>query len=215
MRLVLLGPPGAGKGTQGQALAARLGVPHVATGDLIRDHIARRTEFGCKVEAAIAEGNFASDEDILYWVSRRLKETDARSGYILDGFPRDLAQARAFPHPLDLVFWLGMDDEALIGRMAGRLVCPVCGTVYHVAYRPPRLNGCCDREGACLVRRPEDAPEKLHYRLVLNESQMGPLEPYYDAAGLMVHVDAVGTPEEVTSRILDVLSARHLANPVF
>ncbi len=215
MRLVLLGPPGAGKGTQGQALAARLGVPHVATGDLIRDHIARKTDFGCKVEAAIAEGNFASDEDILYWVSRRLQEPDAQNGYILDGFPRDLAQARAFPHSLDLVFWLGMDDESLIGRMAGRLVCPICGSVYHVSYRPPKRAGYCDREGAGLARRPEDSPDKLHYRLVLNESQMGPLEPYYDAAGLMVHVDATGTPDEMTSRLLNVLFARNLANPVF
>ena len=146
MRLVLLGPPGAGKGTQGQALSARLGVPHVATGDLIRNHIARRTEFGCKVEAAIAAGNFASDADILYWVSRRLSEPDACRGYILDGFPRDLAQAQAFTDPLDLVFWIGVDDEALIGRMEGRQVCPACGMVYHVLYRKPLVAGYCDRE---------------------------------------------------------------------
>ena len=95
MRLVLLGPPGAGKGTQGQRLAVHYGVPHVATGDIIRDHIARRTEFGRKVEAAIAAGNFAPDEDILYWVSQRLSETDAQRGYVLDGFPRDLAQAQS------------------------------------------------------------------------------------------------------------------------
>ncbi len=138
MRLVLLGPPGAGKGTQGQGLAAHFGVPHVATGDIVRDHIVRQTDFGRKIEAAIAAGNFASDEDILFWVGQRLSEPDAQNGYILDGFPRDLAQAEAFQSSLDAVFWLAVSDQTLIERMTGRQVCPRCGSVYHVVHCPPR-----------------------------------------------------------------------------
>ena len=212
MRLVLLGPPGAGKGTQGQALALHFGVPHVATGDLIRTHIARRTEFGQKVEAAIAAGNFASDEDIIYWVGRRLSEPDAQTGYILDGFPRDLFQAQAFQDDLDAVFWLAVSDQTLIERMAGRQVCLVCGAVYHVVHCPPKAAGVCDLDGSRLIRRPEDASEKLQHRLELHESQLQPLEDYYSALGLLVRVEAEGLPETVTKRILDALAAKPLAN---
>ena len=149
MRLLLLGLPGAGKGTQGQRLSQKFGMPHIATGDLIRDHIARGTEFGRKVEAAIAAGNFASDEDIIYWVSQRLAEADAREGYILDGFPRDLTQGRTFDaqaegHALDQVLELAISEDALVERLAGRLICPHCDRVYHVKFCPPERDGVCD-----------------------------------------------------------------------
>jgi len=211
MRLVLLGPPGAGKGTQGQALALEFGIPHVATGDIIREHIARRTEFGCKIEAAIAAGNFASDEDINYWVARRLAEPDAQIGYILDGFPRDLAQAQAFEEPLDAVFWLDLSEETLIERMAGRWVCLSCGAVYHDVHRLPQRTGQCDNDGLFLVRRPEDALDKLSYRLELNKSQMWPVAEYYATRNLLTRIDGTGDAGEVTQRILSSLPAVPLA----
>ena len=211
MRLVLLGPPGAGKGTQGQALAAEFGIPHVATGDIIREHIARRTEFGCKIEAAIAAGNFASDEDINYWVARRLAEPDAQAGYILDGFPRDLAQGQTFEDPLDAVFWLDLSEETLIERMAGRWVCLSCGAVYHDVHRLPQRAGQCDNDGLFLVRRPEDALDKLSYRLELNKSQMWPVAEYYATRNLLTRIDGTGDAGEVTQRILASLPAVPLA----
>ncbi len=207
MRLVLLGPPGAGKGTQGQVLSQVLGIPHVATGEIVRDHIARGTEFGRKIEAQIAAGNFASDTDILYWVGRRLAQPDAAAGYILDGFPRDRAQAETFDAPLDAVVDLKVDDDELIARLSGRLVCPKCETAYHLLYHPPAHPGLCDHEGAELVRRPDDDPEAVRNRLRIYHQVTEPLEEYYSRRQLLVAVDALGEPSFVTQRILSALSA--------
>jgi len=215
MRLVLLGPPGAGKGTQGQALSQAFGVPHVATGEIIRDQIARGTEFGRRVEAQIAAGNFVSDADVLYWVKRRLAEPDAAGGYILDGFPRDTAQAEAFTEPLDVVVDLIVADEALIERLSGRLVCPLCKTAYHRVSHPSRRPGVCDRDGTALVRRPDDDPAAVRHRLDIYHWVTEPLQAYYDRRGLLLRVDAQGEPEAVTTRILGTLSDRALAKRDF
>ena len=206
MRLELLGPPGAGKGTQGQALAQIYGVPHVATGDILRDHIARQTEFGLRIEAAIAAGNFASDQDILYWVSRRLADPDTQGGYILDGFPRDVAQAEAFGQPLDAVIDLEIAEKSLIERLSGRLVCPVCDTVYNTQHHPPKRIGICDKDGTGLVRRPDDEPESVRRRLLVYRDLTEPLRSYYAQRGLIRRVDATGSPEAVTKRIQDALA---------
>ena len=211
MRLVLLGPPGAGKGTQGQALARAFGVPHVATGEIIRDQIGRGTEFGRKVEAQIAAGNFVPDADVLYWVGRRLAEPDAGRGYVLDGFPRDTAQAEAFTASLDAVVELVIADEALIERLSGRLVCPVCETAYHVVSHPPLRSGICDRDGTPLVRRPDDDPASVRRRLQIYHQVTEPLQAYYDRRGLLARVDAEGKPEAVTARILSALPDQALA----
>lgn len=215
MRLVLFGPPGAGKGTQGSLLAETYGIPHIATGDIIRDHIARGTEFGRKVEAAIAAGNFAPDEDILYWVGKRLEESDAATGYVLDGFPRDLAQAEAFDRynekigqKLDAVVELLIDEQVVAVRLAGRLVCPVCGESYHVVNRPPKVEGRCDNEGAVLVRRPDDEPEAIKRRFEIYHQVTLPLREYYKASGRYVGVDADGAPDEVMRRIRSGLDGR-------
>ncbi len=215
MRLVLLGPPGAGKGTQGQALSQAFGVPHVATGEIIRDQVARGTEFGRKVEALIAAGNLVSDADVLYWVGRRLAEPDAARGYILDGFPRDTAQAEAFTKPLDIVVNLIVADEALIERLSGRLVCPQCETAYHAATQPPKRPGLCDHDGTRLVRRPDDDPAAVRHRLDIYHHVTEPLQAYYDRRSLLLRVDAQGEPEAVTTRILGALSDRALAKRDF
>ena len=215
MRLVLLGPPGAGKGTQGQALASEFCVPHIATGEIVRDHIARGTEFGHKIQAQIAAGNFASDEDILYWVSRRLAEPDASRGYILDGFPRDRAQAEAFEAPLDDVIYLLIRDDELITRLSGRLVCPMCETAYHVVYQPPITSGLCDHDGTELRRRPDDEPEAVRNRLRIYHRVTEPLKEYYSRRQLLVPVEAHGKTDAITQRILSALSIRTLANRDF
>ena len=215
MRIVLLGPPGAGKGTQGDALAWTFGVPHVATGEIIRDQIARGTDFGRKVEAQIAAGNFVSDADVLYWVMRRLAEPDAGCGFILDGFPRDTAQAEAFTGPLDVVVDLIVADDALIERLSGRLICPVCETAYHLTSHPPMRPGLCDRDGTPLVRRPDDQPEAVRHRLELYHLVTEPLQAYYERRSLLIRIDAFGPPEAVTPRILNALSDRALANRGF
>lgn len=211
MRMVLLGPPGAGKGTQGQSLAQTFRVPHVATGEIIRTQIALGTEFGRKVEAQIASGNFVPDADVLFWVGQRLAQVDATGGYILDGFPRDTAQAEAFHEPLDAVVDLMIADEALIDRLAGRLVCPQCKSVYHVQSQPPKRFGLCDREGTPLVRRPDDEPEAVRNRLEIYHKVTEPLQAYYERRSLLVSVDALGAPTVVTERILSALAARTLA----
>ena len=215
MRLILLGPPGAGKGTQGQELAQVFGVPHVATGEIIREQIAHGTEFGRKVEAQIAAGNFVSDADVLYWVRLRLAEPDAASGYILDGFPRDRAQAEAFDGHVDVVVDLLVEDKVLIERLSGRLVCPQCDTAYHTLSQPPKRAGVCDKDGTLLVRRPDDDLVAVRRRLQIYHQLTEPLQAYYECRGLLVRVDASGTPKIVTGRILQALSDRKLANRGF
>lgn len=213
MRLLLFGAPGSGKGTQGALLAAHSHVPHIASGDLIRDHIERHTEFGRRVEEAIAHGNFAPNEDVLFWVCRRLAEADARHGYILDGFPRDLAQAQAFDadpchgdSAFDAAVELRISEEALVERLGGRLVCPRCDAVYHVHFSPPQRAGICDHDGTSLVRRPDDAPDALRHRLKVYETRTLPLHDYYDAQGLLCVVDASGSADEVFTNILSALN---------
>ena len=212
MRVVLFGPPGAGKGTQGSLLAEAYGIPHIATGDIIRDHIARRTEFGLKIEAAIAGGNFAPDEDNMYWVGKRLEEKDAQAGYVLDGFPRDLAQAEVFdyqhPQGIDMAVELMIDQNVLIERLSGRLVCPTCGEPYHLVSRPPQEPGICDKDGSALVRRPDDEPEAIKHRFEIYDKVTLPLRDYYRAAGRYAEVDADGTPDVVLQRMVSVLDGR-------
>ncbi len=208
MRLVLLGPPGAGKGTQGKALAEIYQIPHIATGNIIRDHIARRTEFGKKIEAATAAGNFVPDGDILFWVNQRLSESDTQNGYILDGFPRDVAQAEAFQTMLDAVVDLEVAEGALIERLSGRLVCPVCGTVYNATQNPPKAAECCDNEGAALVRRPDDEPLAVRHRLQVYRELTAPLQAYYERRGLLRRVDASGSPALVTERVRAALAKK-------
>jgi adenylate kinase len=214
VRLLLLGPPGSGKGTQGERLAAALDIPHVAAGDIVRDHIARCTPFGRQVEAAIAKGNFAPDDDMLYWVQQRLGTLDAQRGYILDGFPRDLAQAQEFDakspkrRVFDVVLELIVHNAVLTERLAGRLVCPVCNRVYHVVYCPPQKAGVCDYEGSPLIRRPDDMPEAIRRRFEVYETLTMPLRRYYAAQNVLRTVEAEGDPDDVAQRLVRSLSER-------
>jgi len=207
-----LGPPGSGKGTQGKRLAEHFGIPHISTGDLIRDQIARGTVFGRKVEDGIAAGNFAPDSDILDLVHERLLESDARGGYVLDGFPRDLAQARLFADQLRAeaaslsVIELQVSPEAVVDRLAGRQVCPICDAVYHSRYCPPKAQGVCDLDGAALYRRPDDEPDAVRHRLDVYEAETLPLRKFYEDLGQLRSVAAEGDAVQVFSTLLSTLA---------
>lgn len=210
MKMLLIGAPGSGKGTQGQRVGDELRLPHIATGDLIRAHIAEGTDFGKKVQAQIAAGNFVSDEDIAYWISKRLEEPDAADGYILDGYPRDIDQAAAFDaasstdRAFDLVIEMVVPEEIVMERLVGRLVCPTCDRSYHERFNPPRTPGVCDHDGTALIRRPDDQPSAVRHRLDVYEELTLPLRAYYDKQAVLREIDATGSPDIVYERLAPV-----------
>ncbi len=213
MILILLGPPGAGKGTQAKLLVQAYGVPHISTGDMFRDHIARDTELGKKVKAITASGQLVTDEVTNALVKERLSHADVVPGFILDGYPRTVPQAeylegllRSLGRKLDRVVSYEVAEETVVERISGRRSCPKCGAVYHVSQNPPRKNGTCDRDGTDLVQRPDDRPENVHVRLQEYANKTEPLKRYYREKGLLAEVDGVGSTDGIlaaTRRVLD------------
>ncbi len=204
MILVMLGPPGAGKGTQAKLLARELGVPHISTGDMFRDHKARATEIGKKVQAIMDSGGLVPDEITNDMVKERLGRPDVAKGFILDGYPRTTAQAgyleavlRSLGRTLDRVLNYQVAQALLVERMSGRRSCPRCGAVYHVSANPPRKAGTCDRDGTELVLRVDDRPESVAKRLQEYEAKTEPLKRWYHERGALAEVNGVGTPEEI------------------
>jgi adenylate kinase len=212
-QVALLGPPGSGKGTQGARLSEYYGVPLVGSGDLIRDHIARQTPFGKKVEAGIAAGNFAPDADILYWMRRRLSEPDAQNGYLLDGFPRDLAQAAEFDRELGelaagiTAIELLVPEDVLIDRLAARLVCGGCARTYNAVRRRPKVDGICDFDGVRLERRPEDDADTVPHRLAIYRDVTAAVAGYYGKSGRLMTVDGDADEETVFARLKQAIEA--------
>ena len=202
-RIVFLGPPGAGKGTQASILGRELGVPHLSTGNLLRSAVAARTPLGLEAEGHMAAGGLVPYDLVLKLLKERLDEPDAASGFVLDGYPRNAAQAAALARitPIDRVVEFQVPVEALIERLAGRRVCPVCQSVYHVSRLPPKVPGRCDHDGAELVQRPDDRPEAIRTRMRVYDEQTAPLRAYYRSQGILRSVDATGTPEEVRTRV--------------
>ena len=209
MRLVLLGPPGSGKGTQGERLAAALGVPRISTGDILRRNVAQGTDLGKKAKTFMESGRLVPDELVIAMTAARLKEPDARNGFILDGFPRTIAQAEALSKltPLDAVVNLFLEPEELVKRSAGRRVCPKCESVYHVVSNPPRKAGICDKCGTTLVTRPDDREEVVRTRIETYERQTAPLIAYYKERGLLREVYASGMIGEISQRVEEALRA--------
>jgi adenylate kinase len=192
--LILFGPPGAGKGTQGALLAERLGLLRLSTGDVLRDAVRRGTEMGLKAQRFMIAGELVSDDVILGIVRDYLCGEAVSRGVIFDGFPRTMPQARGLDNlleevgrPLRAVLVLEVDDETLIKRLSGRRSCPSCGAVYNVYFEPPRQEGRCDVCGATLTHRPDDAPETVRRRLEVYNEQTAPLLDYYDAGPVVVH----------------------------
>jgi len=210
VRLVFMGPPGAGKGTQAKQAAERYGIPHVSSGDIFRAEIAAQTDLGERIKGYLDAGDLVPDETTVRAVVGRIQADDCRDGWLLDGFPRTEPQARALDealqeqgHHLDAVVYLSMDLEVIVRRMSGRRVCPACGRSYHTEHIPPRTEGTCDACGADLVTREDDRPETVRQRLATYEEATAPLIAYYEARGLLVRVDGTGTPDDVRQRLFD------------
>ena len=214
MRIILLGAPGSGKGTQAQRLVQQCGIPQVSTGDLLREAVANGTELGMKAKAAMDAGELVSDEIVLGMIRERLARPDAVGGFILDGFPRNLAQAEALDGllgelgaPLDAAVLMDVDFDVLLKRLTGRRTCGECGKVYNVYYFPPKSEDVCDACGGALVHRADDNEESLKIRLMEYYKKTSPLIGYYHHAGDLKAVDGLGTIEEVAAEIAAILDA--------
>jgi len=209
MRLVLLGPPGAGKGTQAERIRDRYGLAHLSTGDMLREAVAAGTEIGREAKSIMDAGQLVPDELIIRLVEARISEPDCAKGFLLDGFPRTLAQAEALDRllaergaRLDAVIEFAVDDEALVERISGRFSCKKCGALYHDRFKPTKVPGVCDVCGGTeFVRRPDDNPETVRARLRAYHEQTAPLLPYYRARGLLITVDAMADIDAVTEEI--------------
>ena len=202
-RIVFLGPPGAGKGTQAAGLAREIGIPHLSTGDLLRAAVAAGSPLGKEADGYMRAGKLVPDELVLKILEERLARPDAKSGFLLDGYPRNVAQGETLARrtPVDLVVSFEVASEELVRRLSERRTCPKCQSVYHLTFQPPKTAGRCDRDGTELVQRPDDRPEAVQNRLKVYADQTAPLLDSYRRRGLLRPVDASGAPEEVARRI--------------
>ena len=212
MRLVLVGPPGAGKGTQAQFISAHLGVPKISTGDIFRANVSQGTELGMQAKKFMDAGDLVPDEITIGMVRDRLAEDDARQGFLLDGFPRNVPQARTLDEilkdastPLDVVLELVVDDDEVVRRLSGRRTCRNCGHIWHIDFDPPSSDGVCDICGGELFQRDDDMPETVRHRLEVYYEQTSPLVGYYAEAGILVGIDAMGPVDDVTDRAIAAL----------
>ena len=199
MNLIFLGPPGAGKGTIAAIVKDAYKIPHISTGDLFRANIKNETELGKMVKEILASGNLVPDEVTIKMVENRLGESDAKSGYILDGFPRTIAQADALSQMslVDHVINFVIDRETILKRLSGRRVCKSTGRTYHILFNPPKVEGIDDETGEPLIQRDDDKEEAILNRLDVYEKSTAPLINYYKEKGLLIDLDASKSPEEI------------------
>ncbi len=209
MRVVLVGPPGAGKGTQAQFIASHLAIPKVSTGDIFRDNVSAGTELGRQAQSFMERGDLVPDEVTVAMVAGRLQEEDAQAGFLLDGFPRNVPQAETLKKMLadwgmrlDLVLELVVDHDEVIRRLSGRRTCRKCGRVWHIAFDPPSVAGKCDECGGELFQRDDDREETIRHRLEVYQVQTQPLISYYADEGILLGIDATGPVDDVTERAL-------------
>jgi adenylate kinase len=212
VRLVLVGPPGAGKGTQAEFIAAHIAVPKISTGDIFRANVAQGTPLGVEAKRYMDAGHLVPDEVTINMVGGRLAEADATDGFLLDGFPRTVPQAVAldklladFGSGVDLVLELVVDDDEVIRRLSGRRTCRGCGKIWHVEFDAPTHEGICDRCGGELFQRDDDKAETVAERLRVYARDTAPLVDYYGAQSKLVGIDATGPVEDVTVRAIDAL----------
>lgn len=215
MRIVLLGAPGSGKGTQAKKLVADFGFPQVSTGDLLRDAVARGTDFGIKAKAAMDAGQLVSDEIVLGILRERLARDDAERGFILDGYPRNLSQAESLERllaeigqPLDAAVLMKVDLGILLKRLTGRRNCRTCGKVFNIHFLPPPAEGRCGDHVCDLVQRDDDREETIGRRLEVYRAETEPLVEYYRGLGKLKTVDAEGDLEEVYGRLVQALDGK-------
>jgi adenylate kinase len=212
VRLVLVGPPGAGKGTQAQFIAGHLGVPQVSTGDIFRTNVSQGTPLGLQAKAYMDRGDLVPDDVTVDMVRVRLAEPDAQDGFLLDGFPRTVPQAETLDEmlaslgvKLDVVLELVVDDDEVIRRLSGRRTCRTCNHIWHVDFDPPAVTDVCDLDGGELYQREDDLAETVANRLKVYEDATLPLTSYYAGRGLLLGIDATGPVDDITQRALDAL----------
>ncbi|MBZ0272197.1 adenylate kinase [bacterium] len=204
-RFILLGAPGAGKGTQAKVLADRYGIPQISTGDILRAAVRNGTPLGLEAKAFMDAGDLVPDSVVVSLIDERLEEGDAENGFILDGFPRTGAQAAALDEllaardtRLDVVVSLEVDEEKLVERLSGRLTCGACGSMFHKTYSPPKMDGACDKCGGALIQREDDKEETIRRRLENYRELTAPLIDYYAQKGQLKRVDGMQDIDEVT-----------------
>ena len=214
MKIIMLGAPGAGKGTQAKKIAAKYQIPHVSTGDIFRANIKNGTELGMKAKSYMDAGGLVPDEITIGMLLDRIHEADCENGYVLDGFPRTIPQAESLTEALagmdekiDYAVNVDVPDENIISRMSGRRACLNCGATYHIVYNPPKQEGVCDVCGDKLVLRDDDKPETVQKRLSVYHDQTQPLIEYYEKAGVLKQVDGTQDMEAVFQDIVKILGA--------
>lgn len=212
MKIIMLGAPGAGKGTQAKKIAAKYAIPHISTGDIFRANIKNNTELGQKAKTYMDKGELVPDELVVDLIMDRFKEADCANGYVLDGFPRTIPQAEALDKALsangesvDYAINVEVPDENIINRMSGRRACVGCGATYHIQFNPTKVEGICDACGEKLILRDDDKPETVKNRLSVYHEQTQPLIDYYSKKGVLAEVDGTQSMENVFNAIVDVL----------
>ncbi|MEX0868381.1 MAG: adenylate kinase [Nitriliruptoraceae bacterium] len=213
MRVILLGPPGAGKGTQAARIAELADIPHISTGDILRANVRDGTALGAKAKRYMDAGDLVPDDVIISMISQRIDADDAASGFLFDGFPRTVPQAEALEEllieratPLDVVIRMAVPADEILRRLTGRRTCTECGRVFHVEFDPPTAEGVCDSCGGALTQRDDDTEDVVLNRLEVYGSQTEPLEQFYWTRGLLRDVEAVGDPDDVFARMREILA---------
>lgn len=212
MKIIMLGAPGAGKGTQAKKIAAQYSIPHISTGDIFRANIKNNTELGQKAKTYMDKGELVPDSLVVDLIMDRFMEADCANGYVLDGFPRTIPQAEALDNALkangekvDFAINVEVPDENIINRMSGRRACVGCGATYHIKYNPTKVEGVCDACGEKLILRDDDKPETVKNRLSVYHEQTQPLIDYYNKAGVLAEVDGTKDMEDVFKDIVNIL----------
>ncbi len=211
MKLIILGAPGAGKGTQAEFLSKHFSVPTISSGAIIREHIEKKTPFGVKAKVYIDKGQLLPDETMIDIIMHRIKEDDCKNGYILDGFPRTLSQAKALYEngiEIDTALSLEVDDDVIIKRLSGRRECTSCRAPYHIISNPPKKEGVCDKCNAPLKSRADDVPEIIASRLSVYHTETAPLKEYYEEKGKLVKVKGVDGVEDTFKSVIEALGSQ-------
>ena len=212
MNIILMGLPGAGKGTQASEIVKKFPIPHISTGDMFRKAIKDETDLGKEAKSYMDRGELVPDEVTVGIVKERISEDDAKKGFLLDGFPRTIDQAESLSQimseldrEIDAVINIEVPEEELMNRLTGRRICEKCGTTYHLVFNPPKVDGICDIDGGKLYQREDDNPETVSNRLSVNVKQSKPILEYYNNKGVLKNIDGSKDIDEVTNDVIDIL----------
>lgn len=212
MNIILMGLPGAGKGTQASEIVKKFPIPHISTGDMFRKAIKDETDLGKEAKSYMDRGELVPDEVTVGIVKERISEDDAKKGFLLDGFPRTIDQAESLSQimseldrEIDAVINIEVPGEELMNRLTGRRICEKCGTTYHLVFNPPKVDGICDIDGGKLYQREDDNPETVSNRLSVNVKQSKPILEYYNNKGVLKNIDGSKDIDEVTNDVIDIL----------